>query len=67
MIELLIAACLAQGECRDFALLYDAREASLMTCVTQGQVEVARWKQSHPHWSVKRWRCGLAAEGELSV
>jgi hypothetical protein len=67
MIELLIVACLAHGACRDFALLYDAREVSLMTCVARGQVELARWKQSHPHWRVMRWRCGLVAEGVSSI
>jgi hypothetical protein len=59
VIELLIAACLAQGECRDFALLYDAREVSLTMCVTHGQIEVARWKAGHPEWRVERWRCGF--------
>jgi hypothetical protein len=67
MIELLIAACLAQGECRDFALIYDARELSLTTCVARGQIEVARWKATHPDWSVERWRCGYFADRELSA
>ena len=44
MIELLIAACLMTGECRDFSLLYDSREVSMMTCTTSGQAEVARWQ-----------------------
>ena len=60
MIELLIAACLAQGECRYFALLYDPREVSVTACVAKGQIEVARWKVSHPEWSVEGWRCRFA-------
>ena len=65
MLELVIAACLANapadGSCRDFPLLYDPQEVSLMTCVTVGQAEIARWKESHPAWTVSRWRCGYLA------
>jgi hypothetical protein len=62
MIELVIAACLASGDCRDFALLYDSREVSVMTCMVSGQTEIARWQDSHPGWRVVRWRCGFAGE-----
>jgi hypothetical protein len=64
MIELLIAACLASGDCRNFSLLYDSREVSVMTCMVSGQVEVARWQAGHPDWRVVRWRCGMAGERE---
>lgn len=59
MIALVIAACLETGECRDFNLLYDPREVSLMTCMIAGQPQVAIWKESHPDWAVKRWSCGV--------
>jgi hypothetical protein len=67
MIELLIAACLASGECRDFPLLYDPYEVSMLTCVTSGQAEVARWQTSHPEWRIVRWRCGVASASERSA
>jgi hypothetical protein len=67
MIELLIAACLTSGECRDFALLYDSREVSMMTCLVSGQTELAQWQTSHPEWQIIRWRCGVAGEGERSA
>lgn len=61
MIELVIAACLVTGgECRDFKLLYDAYDVSLMTCMVAGQPEIARWQESHTGWQVARWRCGIA-------
>ena len=63
MIELLIAACLASGDCRDFSLLYDSREVSLLTCAVAGQSEVARWQASYPAWRVTRWSCSFASEG----
>lgn len=59
MIELVIAACLTTGECRDFKLLYDAYDVSLMTCMVAGQPEVARWQVAHSDWRVTRWSCGL--------
>ena len=61
MIELLIAACLVSG-CREFPLLYDAREVSLMTCMVAGQAEIARWQEFHPLWTVRRWSCGFVDE-----
>jgi len=42
MIELLLAGCLVTGGCRDFSLLYDSREVSLLTCMMSGQAEVAK-------------------------
>ena len=64
MLQLVIAACLSTaGPCRHFSLLYDPREVPLMMCVAAGQVEIARWQESHPDWSVVRWRCGYVAPG----
>jgi len=65
MIELIIAACLATGECRESRLAYDASDVSLMTCMVAGQAEVARWQQQHPKWQIRRWRCGLARRDGL--
>jgi hypothetical protein len=67
MIELLIAACLTSGECRDFPLLYDARELTIMTCVISGHAEVARWQVDHAEWEIVRWRCGFVGEGERAA
>ena len=59
-IELVISACLSMsGECREFRLLYDPYEVSLMTCMIAGQPEVARWQGAHPGWDVRRWSCGI--------
>lgn len=64
MIELLISACtlstqLSQAlpECREFSLLYDAREVTVMTCMVHGQPQVALWKEAPPAWNVERWQC----------
>lgn len=67
MLELVIAACLATGDCRDFPQLYDPRDVSLMMCVAGGQVEVARWASEHPDWTVRRWRCGYVPAGRAEI
>jgi hypothetical protein len=68
MLELVIAACIfGSAECRDFSQLYDPRDVSLMMCVAGGQVEVARWKESHPDWTVQRWRCGYIPSGRAEI
>ncbi|HET6619389.1 MAG TPA: hypothetical protein VFG64_05575 [Dongiaceae bacterium] len=67
MIELVIAACLATGHCKDTHLTYDSRDVSLMTCMIAGQVEVARWQTQHPAWQIKRWHCGIASQGNQAV
>ena len=62
MIELVIAACLATGECKESRLTYDARDVALITCMIVGQPQVARWQQEHPAWQIKRWHCGAARQ-----
>jgi hypothetical protein len=67
MIELMIVACLGSSECRDFPILFDAREVSLLTCMMSGQSEVARWQSVHPQWEIVRWRCNVAGAGRESA
>ena len=67
MIELVIAACLATGECKESRLTYDAHDVSLLTCMIAGQADVARWQQQHPAWQIKRWHCGIAREYSQSL
>ncbi|HRO11513.1 hypothetical protein [Amaricoccus sp.] len=69
MIELLIAACLSFGapECRNFSLLYDPAELSLVACATRGQAEIARWHESHPRWTVSRWTCAWRTPGSVDI
>ena len=69
MIELLIAACLSLGttECRDFPLLFDPAELSLMACAVRGQHEIVRWSASHPNWRVTRWTCAYRPPGSVDI
>ena len=63
MIELLISACALTSDpaghippCRDFSLLFDAREVSVMTCMLHGQTQIALWKERHEGWDVEQWQ-----------
>jgi hypothetical protein len=58
MIELLFVTCLAAApeECRDRSLLYTA-DVGVMTCLMQGQAELAKWIDTHPGETVTRWKC----------
>jgi hypothetical protein len=67
MIELVISACLLGAECREFRLLYDARDVSLMTCMIAGQPQVAQWSAENPGWEVRRWSCGLHDPGRAEI
>ncbi|HRO16230.1 MAG TPA: hypothetical protein PLL33_14570 [Paracoccus sp. (in: a-proteobacteria)] len=68
MIELLISACLATApECREFSLLLDAREVSLMTCRLTGQFVIAPWQQDHPEWTVQGWTCRLPEQRKVAL
>jgi hypothetical protein len=65
MIELLISACLVGGQdCRDISMLYDARDVSLIACITTGQTEVARWQVNHPNYRIARYSCRVAGQGK---
>ena len=68
MLALVIAACLANtGPCRNFQLLYDSHDVSLMHCMSVGQAEIALWKESHPKWAVRRWNCGYLEPGTADL
>ena len=58
MIELVFTACLiaAPEDCRERSLVFAANVTPMM-CLTNAQVELARWNVEHPKWQVARWKC----------
>lgn len=58
MIELFFVACLtARPEvCTPHSMLFEARNGAL-TCLLQGQIQLARWAETHPGETVREWRC----------
>lgn len=68
MIELLISACMLNGPvCKDFSLLFDDHELSVMTCTVNGQAMIAPWQESHPQWKIRRWTCRPHDRREVSL
>jgi hypothetical protein len=59
MIELVIAACLISGDCRETRLSFEAHNVSLMTCIITSQTAIAKWHSQNPDWKVTRWSCGV--------
>ncbi|MGC9418173.1 hypothetical protein [Rhodovulum marinum] len=60
MIELVFVACLgmaqdAQGACEERSLIYT--DITPMTCMMGAQPELAKWVETHPNWTVSRWKC----------
>ncbi|WP_181708046.1 hypothetical protein [Chthonobacter rhizosphaerae] len=57
MIELVLTVCLmtAPEECRQERMPF---EGPLISCAMAGQFAAAEWLQTHPKWSLSRWRCG---------
>ena len=31
-----------------------------MQCFLQGQVEIAKWQESHPNWMLAKWHCKVS-------
>ncbi|MDT1061701.1 hypothetical protein RM190_07510 [Paracoccus sp. CPCC 101403] len=58
MIELFFVTCLTASpmQCQDRSLLF-TQDVGLMTCMIQGQSQLAEWKRSHPRETIHRWGC----------
>ncbi|MDM7458989.1 MAG: hypothetical protein P3W94_006490 [Paracoccus sp. (in: a-proteobacteria)] len=61
MIELFFVTCLIAEpqSCRDNRLPFNERDG-LVTCMMQGQNEIARWLERHPTERVREWTCRYA-------
>ncbi len=57
MIELLFVACLSTSpsDCQEQSLLYT--DMTPMACMMAAQPELAKWAETHPTWTIGRWKC----------
>lgn len=57
MIELVFVACLANApvRCQEQSLLYT--DITPMTCLMGAQPALAQWVETHPRYTVARWKC----------
>lgn len=62
MIELVVAVCLAgePSRCKDVTLNFEGQSVSASQCMSNGQIEMAKWIGEHPNWVIQKWRCGIA-------
>jgi hypothetical protein len=62
MIELVMSVCLVSdpGRCKDVRLNFAEQNVSARECLFNGQVEMAKWSETHPDWKVASWQCARA-------
>lgn len=61
MLEVVILFCLSSNaqQCRE--VTFSPGEAlTPFQCVNGAQIEISKWLESHPKWSVQRWTCRRA-------
>lgn len=66
MLELVFTVCsiVTGARCHDVTLTFEQPQGFVLAyaCGMTGQSEMAKWKESHPNWSIGSWRCGPAGE-----
>jgi hypothetical protein len=64
MIELVVAVCMVDqpSRCRDVTLNFEGESVSAEQCMTNGQIEMAKWAGEHPNWTIQKWHCGIAGQ-----
>jgi len=64
MIEIVLSVCmLGESErCKDVKLTYFAESVNTQQCMFNGQLEIAKWIEAHPKWTIKKWYCGERRE-----
>jgi hypothetical protein len=58
-MDLVLLVCLvaSPGDCRPERLLYSYEAAAPQACMLAALPIVAEWRETHPEWSIARWRC----------
>jgi hypothetical protein len=64
MIELVIAVCMIDkpSHCKDVTLNFEGESISAAQCMSNSQIEMAKWIGEHPNWVIHKWRCGIAGQ-----
>lgn len=68
MIELLFVVCLKSAplDCEERSLLY-VETMSPKACLMQAEPELAQWMQTHPKWTISRWKCQSAETSSTDI
>ena len=62
MIELVVSVCMIAdpSRCKDVRLNFVEQNVTPHECLFNGQIEIAKWSESHPGWQVAKWGCARA-------
>ena len=62
MIELIVSVCMISdpAHCKDVRLNFAEQNVSARECMFNGQIEIAKWSETHPDWQVAKWQCSRA-------
>ncbi|MET0943702.1 MAG: hypothetical protein ABWY13_20335 [Mesorhizobium sp.] len=65
LVDLVLTVCLTANptNCHDEHLYFQSR-GSLVQCMSLAPPEIAKWSQTHPRHSVKRWKCTFPDKSE---
>lgn len=60
MIEIVASVCMIAnpGACKDVHLSFAEESVTPQQCFYFGQIELAKWSEGHPNWTIQRWKCG---------
>jgi hypothetical protein len=64
MIEIAAAVCMISSaqHCRDIVLSFEADNVTPVSCMMQGQIELAKWTEGHPNWRIAHFACRPAGK-----
>lgn len=64
MIAIVVSICsIVQGaQCREIDLTFLEEQFTPQQCMFYGQVEIAKWQESHPNWRIHGWKCRVINE-----
>lgn len=64
MIEIIFSVCLAAQpqQCREERLSFFQASVTPRQCMMMGQIEVAKWMDGHPNYTLQKWKCQPAGQ-----
>lgn len=66
MLAIILSACMASnpGVCKDYKISLDP-SIDPASCMVNAPPYFAEWAESHPGWTITKWRCRTAAEDDI--
>lgn len=68
MLKIVLTVCsiLSTEQCKTINIMFAEEGMTPMHCIMGpfAQMEVSKWKEAHPNWSIQRWRCEEVQPGK---